>query len=205
MAVDLSLINGALSRTGNDPITDLASPGAGAKIAANNYERLIKSLISKGRFKWATKTGQLDRIAGTPAPPWTAAYQLPPDLLELRIVQSAGNNVTYELQTNKILCDADVSETIIAKYLYRVSETAMPEAFAEAVIVYLEAMFLRGIGERYQEAELRTKAAKEAFQEAKRLDAQSQTPRNPDVSATLAARGGVVDTSRRPQAITLQG
>jgi hypothetical protein len=61
----------------------------------------------------------------------------------------------------------------------------------------MEAVFLRGIGERYREAELREEAAKDWWRTAKNRDAQSQPPRDPIGSPTLSARRGAVVTSPR--------
>jgi hypothetical protein len=71
-----------------------------------------------------------------------------------------------------------------------VPETDWPATFAEAIIQHLEALFLRAVGERYQEAKDRQNDARLTLQAAKLEDAQNNPSRNPVRSPTLEARTG---------------
>jgi hypothetical protein len=121
---------------------------------------LVKKELSGYPWKWATKTAILSALSGTPDPPWLTAYQLPTDVLFLRVVTVGGQPIDYEQQFNKLLCNFAVGTDVIAKYTWSVPESYWPGDFAEAVTQMLEAMFLRGIGERYEEAEARAKEAR---------------------------------------------
>lgn len=194
---DFSLINAALTRTGNDPITSLADPSAGAKIAAENYDELIKGMLGHP-WKWAGKTQALNLLDGEPDPPWLFAYQRPTDVLELRTVMVGGWPIPYEVQSDKILCNFGEDSVVISKYTWRPPESDWPVWFREAVITALEPLFLRGIGERFDEATTREKVAVRALAIAKNRDAQQQTARAPETSPTLNARRGSPATSRWP-------
>jgi hypothetical protein len=79
---DLSIINSAATRTGNDPVTAIRSDaGPVAAIALTNYEDSVKTELALYPWKRASKIVQLTRIdatvMGDPPEPWTAAYQLP--------------------------------------------------------------------------------------------------------------------------------
>mgnify|MGYP007113040754 CR=1 FL=1 len=113
----------------------------------------------------------------------------PHRLYEIRTVKVTGYVITYELYGNTILCDVGEDEELILHYVWCVTESQWPPVFREAMTQRLEALFLRGSGERYQEAEARDDAAKDAFSKARNRDSQSQTPRNPAGSPTLAAHG----------------
>ncbi len=193
---DLTVINAAATRTGNAPVTALATDGGPvASIALNNYENIVKAELSLYPWKRATKIAQLDRIdpdvEGTPPEPWTAAYQLPNDLIDIRTVKVAGYPINYEVHGDKILCDAGESDEVILHYVWRVPEVDWPPWFREGMTRRMEAMFLRGVGERYREGQARDEAAQEQFALAKNRDSQSQTPRDPMISPTLRARGGL--------------
>lgn len=193
--LDLTIVNAALSRTGTaQPISQLGDGSKAAEIVATNYDKLVRAQLAAYPWKFASKIDELDRldpaVHGDPPEPWLAAYQLPTDLLDLRAVMVGGSPIPYAVHGNKILCDAAESESVIAHYLWRVAETAMPEWFAEFIIIKMEAMFLRGIGERYDQASDRDQAAMIQWSIAKNRDAQSQTARDPFVSPTLQARGG---------------
>jgi hypothetical protein len=193
-SVDLSLINAAAGRTGNDPISILATDsGPIAAVARTNYEDLIKAELSTTPWKRATKIASLNRIdadiSGDPPEAWTAAYQIPTDMLELRTVKVSGYPIDYEVFSDKILCNAAAADDVVMHYIWRVPESDFPPWFREGIIRRLEAIFLRAVGERYREAEARDKAADDQLKLAKNRDAQSQTPRDPMVSPTLRARG----------------
>jgi hypothetical protein len=198
MAFDLTYINAALTRTGDPVITELNDGTPGSNIAGQNYALLVKTALTAYPWKFATKTQALVNITGDPDPPWLYAYQIPTDTLMLRSITVGGFPVDYEQQTNKLLCDQDTSADVIAKYTWSVPEAYWPGDFAEAITQQLEALFLRGVGERYQEAEARANEAKKTFQIAKTNDAKRKTPSNPFVSATLAARSGLISSSRLP-------
>lgn len=194
---DLTVINAAATRTGNDPVTALASDGGPvAKIALNNYEDAVKTELALYPWKRATKIEQIDRIDpdvhGAPPEPWTAAYQLPNDLIEIRTVKVVGCPIDYEVHGQTVLCNAAEADEVILHYIWLVPESAWPPWFREGMIRRLEAMFLRGVGERANEALARDKAALDSFALARNRDSQSQTPRDPTISPTLRARGGCV-------------
>lgn len=198
---DLTVLNAAATRTGNEPVSVLQSSGTPvAEIALNNYEDIVKTELSLYPWKRATKIVLLARIDpdvhGEPPEPWTAAYQLPSDLLEIRTVKVAGYPINYEVHSDKILCDADASDEVILHYIWRVPESDWPPWFREGMIRRMEAMFLRGVGERYREAQARDEAAGESFAKARNRDSQSQTPRDPTISPTLRARTGYLSSSR---------
>jgi hypothetical protein len=109
-----------------------------------------------------------------------------------------GCPIDYEQQFNKLLCNFDTSVDVIAKYTWNVPESYWPPDFAEAITQHLEALFLRGIGERYEEAEARAKEAARTLQAAKTADSKKASPRDPFVSGTLAARGGTPAAQRLP-------
>ena len=193
-SVNLDLINAAAGRTGNDPISILdTDSGPIAAVARTNYEDLLKSELSTTPWKRATKIESLNCIdadvSGDPPEPWTASYQMPTDILELRTVKVDGVPIDYEVFSDKILCNASEDDDVVAHYIWRVAEADLPPWFREGMIRRLEAIFLRAVGERYREAQARDEAADEQFKLAKNRDAQSQTPRDPTTSPTLEARG----------------
>lgn len=201
---DLTVINAAATRTGNNPVSALTSDGGPvAALALNNYEDAVKTELSLYPWKRATKIAQIDRIdadvLGDPPEPWTAAYQLPNDLVDIRTVKVAGYPISYEVHGDKILCDAAEADEVILHYVWRAPESEWPPWFREGMTRRMEAMFLRGIGERHSQADDRDKAAMASFALARNRDSQSQTPRDPMISPTLRARTGAHPSSPFPQ------
>ena len=195
---DLSLLNAALTRVGDQPITDLADGSIAGTIADQNYETIVRAELARCRFKLPSKFEQLSLIdedeLGEPPEPWQYGYTLPSDLVKLRTVKVDGNPIPYEQMGRIIFCDYDSGHEVMAHYLWRIPESWFAPEFAEGVVRRLEAVFLRSIGERYDEALTRDKAADEQLAFARSSDAQSQTPQSPVGSPTLRARGGVAST-----------
>jgi hypothetical protein len=200
MPTALEICSSALTRTGSEPITSFSGTTAGARIATENYETIVKAEMAAYPWKRASKIVELDLIdadvSGDPPEPWTAAYTLPSDLLEIRTLRVGGQNIDYEVHGNTLLCNASEVDNVILHYVWRQDEAYWPPWFTEGIIRRLEAVFLRGIGERYKEAQARDQAADRQFAMAKHRDSQSQTPRDPTPSATLAARRGEPATTR---------
>ncbi len=195
LSLDLSLVNAALSRSGTaKPISSLEGGGKAQELVQTNYEEMVTGALSEYPWKFATKITELNRldpnVAGDPPEPWTAAYQLPTDILDLRAIKVRGCPINYAVHGDKILNDAASSDHVIAHYLWRVPETKMRPWFRELMIIRLEVLFLRGIGERYSEADSRDKKAIVQLAGAKNRDAQEQPPQDPFVSPTLLTRLG---------------
>lgn len=197
MAVDLSIINAALTRAGCETITSLEQGGASASVSAQNYEPIVRATISGYPWKFSTKTATLTRITGTLPGQWLYAYQLPTDLRELRTVRVSGQPIAYEVMANKILCDYDESNEIVAHYVWDVPEAQFPGWFVEPLTRRLEALYQRAIKEDHGAAADRDAAADGrgqyigqagTFAAAKLIDAQQQPPRNPYTYPILAAR-----------------
>lgn len=186
----IPIVNAALTRTGDEPITDFDEGTLQAKVAVTNYSELVNGLLSSYPWKFCSRQQQLAMIAVTPDPPWLFAYERPSDVLDLRDVEVAGLPITYEMLSDAILCNADGTTPVLAKYTYRLDEAFWPKYFRMAVIATLEPLFLRSIGERYDQASDREKAAARQQALARNRDAQSQTARNPVRSPLLAARRG---------------
>lgn len=192
MATDLTIINSAATNTGSNPITSLSASGSVATIAANSYEIIVKAHIAGYPWKRATKIVQLDRldpdIEGAPPEPWTAAYQLPADFVDINTVKVAGMLIDYAIHGDTILCNAAAADNVILHYTWRIPESAWPAWFRMGMVLRMEAVFLRGVSHHYGEADKRDEAADAQFLHAKTRDSQGQPPRDPFVSSTLAAR-----------------
>lgn len=193
-STNLTVINAALTRIGEAPISSLTDTSVGAQIANENYEQIVEAHLSIYPWKRASKTAQLSRldpdVEGEPPEPWGAAYSLPSDLTEVRAVKVGGAVIPYEISGDVILTDAAESHDVILHYVWRADEADWPPWFREGIIRTLEALFLRGIGERHREAAEREEAARDWWKLAKGRDSQSQTARQPVTSPMLTARRG---------------
>src|SRR5262245_7337202 len=186
----IPIVNAALTRTGDDPITAFDEGTPQATVAALNYDEIVNGFLASHPWKFASRMLQLAPLDVTVDPPWQFAYQRPADVLALRVIEVNGCPIEWELLSDKILCNAPPISPPIAKFTYRLEEPFWPKFFRMAIIATLEPLFLRAIGERYSEAEARDKKAGALQALARNRDSQSQSARNPMRSRLLEARGG---------------
>jgi hypothetical protein len=191
---DLSLVNAALTRTGNEPISALdGNDSATAIIANENYELLVKAELARSRFKLPSKFTQLSLIneteMGEPPEPWQYGYTLPTDLVKLRTITVSGVPIPFIQVGRIIFCDYDNTNEVIAHYLWRIPESWFAPEFALGITFRMEAVFLRAF-EQHKEAAERDDAAYEQLLFAASSDAQSQAPTDPVTSPALSARTG---------------
>jgi hypothetical protein len=185
---DFSVINAALSRTGNNFITSLEDGNAESSIAYANYEAMVRGELSMNRWKFATKFEALNLLEDGPPDPWLYCYQIPSDNLSVRNVTQGGQNIDYAVSGDKIYTNVSNDGTdVVLHYVFRPAEADWPPYFTEAMTQRLEALFLRAF-EDYEEADARDGMADKTFANARRLDSQSDTPRDPWTYAILAAR-----------------
>lgn len=197
--LDLSLINAALTRCGDPTITSLDEGVPGSDIASANYEIVVLAELARSRYKLPTKFQQLNLIdedeMGSPPDPWLYGYQLPTDLVKLSTIKVDGTPIEYEQLGRIIFCNYDETVEVMGFYEWRIPESWFAPEFSEGIVRRMEAIFLRGIGERHAEALKRDAAADEQFAFARSSDSQAQTPRQPVGSPALRARRGEVNSS----------
>lgn len=188
---DFSLINAALTRTGNQPITSLTDGTAESEVAAANYEEKVKELLGRHAWRFATRTEALNRLLATPPEPWQVNYQLPNDVLLVRDVKLAGHPVHWRRIEDTIQVQNNADGALVATFVLRPPEVEWPPHFRNLVIMAMEAVFLRAIGERYDEAEAReNKMERLLLPEARRLDSQEARSGDPFTYPIMSARRG---------------
>jgi hypothetical protein len=187
-ATDIEFVNAALTRSGLERISSFDDANTRAQVAKANYEITVQSELSH-RWHWATKTEILAKLSDPAPDPWLYAYQLPTDADALRTVMQSGKPINYLQMGSKVmtLADNDGAE-VVAHFGWRPLESDWPAWFAEPLIRRLEAIFLRSLKEQPAEAVKRDESADKGFAQARRIDSQNQSPRDPYTYPILAAR-----------------
>ncbi len=139
---DLDVINMALTgRMGEDRITNLATDESTAAIVMReHYQQVKESTLTKTAWRFATVKKALNKLSGDPLNRWSAAWQLPPDLLKLLTTWPPTN---YERQGNKIF--TDVTSGLEIDYIRYVLEDQWPAWFRDYVVGRLVIATRRGI------------------------------------------------------------
>jgi len=110
-------------------------------------------------------------------------------LLILHRVTIGDNDVKFERFKDKIFSDEDNdSDDLVAHYTYRVDENDWPADFTLAVITGLAADFSMSLAREADFSTLLEKKAINFFAQARRNDAQGQTPKAVRVGRLTGAR-----------------
>lgn len=189
--VDLTYINAALTRIGESQISSLAgTEGIGAQIADANYEIVVSDELGGYPWRWASRTVDLGSatLTGDTEKPWTYTRTLPLPALRVRTVMVEGQPIRFERRYDQILSMYDGDYTLIAHGTFRPDELYWEPQFGELITLRMQQVFLRAIGERYQEADALNEAIERQRARARTTDAQGAPPRDPWVSPLLVAR-----------------
>lgn len=179
-AENITIINAALSRTGNNQITSLTDGSTEAEIMAANYEEVVLEELDEYFWSFATKEKALNKLVWTSTNEWAYRYQAPSDILAIKRVFQNGLPVKYERNGSYIYCDADnTNNPVYMEYVVRISEENWPPKFRAAIIKRLEALCLRALNEDYDKADTRENNAEIGVRRARNRDANNKSPRRP--------------------------
>jgi hypothetical protein len=134
----------AIIMIGASPISSFDDGSTEALVASNMYENILKSCLSRHRWKFATEQKQLSLLADAPTGRYEYAYQLPssPELLVLNTVTVNDNPIQYNRYGDKIFVNNyGSSNTLIADYIFRQDEADFPEYFKLALQYKLASIF----------------------------------------------------------------
>lgn len=201
-AAPIEVVQAALHRVGEDTITDLNDGSAAALVASSNYEGLVRAALTKHAWSFATTTTNLTLQETIEEGPWTKAYTFEdPNLINLRWVQDGTRRLRageYVLQAGRVLTIAALT-TPQAVITLRANEGDWPDDFAEAMVVRLQALFLEGLLDRWQDARLKQKDSADLMLAANLRDKRQSPPviadRNELAEAWRGGRFGVGRTS----------
>lgn len=179
----LTVLNRALSATGNNLLTVL-NDGTDEWIVANEaFGRAIDDLSSRHNWPFAKATETLvpAAAADNPSIKYSVAYLLVPDVIHVvrayrAIATDTGNRPIlfedYEIIGRYLCCDFDTGISI--EYVTMPDDANWHPQVAEILTTYVEAGCLRGLNEDFDEAAKREGKAEARLTEARpRVDRQN--------------------------------
>lgn len=184
---DLDIINAALTRTGEETINSLDDGSPAAEVASANYEMIAKAALTKYPWSWAIESAALDLLQGTPINGWGYQFSKPSSALKVWAVKCQGAPIYYQQRRNKIYTDSN--DDLVADFTERVAEEFWSDDFVEAITQKMEALFLRALAEKHEEASARDDEAIVSLRLAYNNDAKNKTPRDKRASRLVNVRG----------------
>lgn len=189
--IKLSLVNQALTNTGEDPVTSLTGENAFTRAAIENYDDIVNEELEKNEPKFAQKVAAPSLQTATSDEPLQYRWTLPAEALSVISVLYLGIDLqgeNFEIEGRTVRCFYNTDVTV--KYAYRVDETLWTFKFRRIIIMRLESVFLR-VSERHTEAAERDKSTERVSTIARHRDAKQRSNRPIGDGSIIEARMGM--------------
>jgi hypothetical protein len=175
------ICNQALVLVGANTITSFSQNTTESIVANQLYETTLEDLLTKCRWRFASKQVQLSKNTTNPDARYESSYALPSDALILHTVTVSDDVINYDRYGQNIFTNTSTSDTVIADYTFQPSESIFPPYFAKVLVFELASLFAGAIARNDQLANLYAQRAVAQLQQAKSIDSQAQTTRRANV------------------------
>jgi hypothetical protein len=175
------ICNQALVLVGANTITSFSQNTTESIVANQLYETTVEDLLTKCRWRFASKQVQLSKNTTNPDARYESSYALPSDALILHTVTVSDDVINYDRYGQNIFTNTSTSDTVIADYTFQPSESIFPPYFAQVLVFELASLFAGAIARNDQLANLYAQRAVAQLQQAKSIDSQAQTTRRANV------------------------
>ena len=175
------ICNKALVLVGANTITSFNQSTTESKVANNLYESTLENLLTRCRWRFASKQKQLSKNTTNPDARYESSYALPADALVIHTVTVADDVIKYDRYGQNLFTDTTSSDIVIADYTFQPSESDFPPYFKQTLVFELASLFAGAVARNDQLSELYHKRAIAQLAIAKGLDAQAQTTRRMEV------------------------
>ena len=172
----IDICSRALILVGAEPITSFDDDTTEALIAGNMYEDIARTNLTATRWRFATNQAILNRLSDAPTGRFSSAYQLP-DYLFLHAVTVRDFQIEYNVYGNKVFCDADTADVLIADFTYRASEVDWPSYFSVCVEYAMAVVFATALIRDTSLSSLMSNQYEFLMAKARSTDSQQQTTR----------------------------
>jgi hypothetical protein len=172
----IDICSRALILIGAEPITSFEDDTSEALIAGNMYEDIARTNLTSTRWRFATNQAVLNRLSDAPTGRFDSAYQLP-DYLFLHAVTVRDFQIEYNVYGNKVFCDADPADVLIADYTYRADEVNWPSYFSVCVEYAMAVVFATALIRDTALSNLMSTQYDFLMAKARSTDSQQQTTR----------------------------
>jgi len=167
---------------GANTISSFTANTTESKVANQLYESTLQTMLTRSRWRFASKQSQLSRHADAPTARWSAKYPLASGTLIVHTVTIGDSVIEYDRYEDDILCDASTSDAVVADYTFQPSEANFPPYFKQALVFELASLFAGAIARNDTLSQLYQQRAMQQLAIAKAQDSQAQTSRKVDTS-----------------------
>ena len=181
----------ALIMIGANTITSFSDDSTEANVCNTVYEDILKSSLTRYRWRFATEQKQLSLLTATPTGRYAYAYQLPtdPELLQLITLTVNDLVIPYERYGDKVYLDNYGStSSVICDYIFRQDEGEFPPHFILALQYQLASLFAGSIARDSGMIKQFAEMAERQYLVAKNIDSAEKTNKALDHSRFINLR-----------------
>jgi|TARA_R100000656_G_scaffold13552_4_gene13803 hypothetical protein len=171
----------ALVLVGANTISSFTENTTESKVANQLYESTLENLLTRCRWRFASKQATLSKKTSDPTARYKSAYSLPADAFIMHTVTVGDAVIKYDRYGDEIFTNTTSTDTVVADYTFQPSESDFPPYFKQTLVFELASLFAGAIARNDQLSELYHKRAIAQQAIAKAIDAQAQTTRRVDV------------------------
>jgi len=185
---NIDICSNALVAIGASPISSFSDGTTESTVASNLYETTVRVLLSRHRWRFAMRMVQASRLSDEPPAEYSAAYQIPSDMLLVETVQIAGDPIEFDRFEDKIYCDAGTDDEVFIEGVYRIDESQWPYYFVDYLIYELASKFAISVAAQTETADYFRRLADRAGSLARNLDSQARTTQKIDLGGIIRNR-----------------
>jgi hypothetical protein len=197
MVSKIDICNQGLVLIGANTIASFTDNTVESKVANQLYETTLRALLTKARWRFASKQQQLSKLSTDPLDKWDSAYQIPNDAILIHTVTVSDNVIVFDRYGEELFTNTSSSDVVICHYTYQPHETEFPDYFTQSVVFELASLFAGAIARNDQLSLLYEKRARQQLVVARSMESQTQTTRKLNTSLLIEVRNrGTADGIR---------
>ena len=175
------ICNKALVLVGANIITSFTQNTTESKVSNQLYESTLENLLTRCRWRFASKQAQLSKNTTNPDARYESSYALPSDAQIIHTVTVGDSVIKFDRYGQNLFTDTTSSDIVIADYTFQPNEDIFPPYFKQTLVFELASLFAGAIARNDQLSDLYYKRAIAQLAIAKATDAQAQTTRRLNV------------------------
>ena len=96
MVSKIDICNQGLVLIGANLVASFTDNTVESKVANQLYETTLRAMLTKARWRFATKQAQVTKVVTDPLDKWDSAYQIPNDTILIHTATVSDNVIQYD-------------------------------------------------------------------------------------------------------------
>ena len=184
----VDICNKGLVLVGANTIGSFTESSVESTVANQLYESTLENLLTRCRWRFASKQAQLSYNTTSPLARWESSHAVPSDALLIHTLTVSDDVIRYDRYNDELMSDASSTDSVICDYTFQPSEAAFPAYFKQTLVFELASLFAGAIARNDNLSDLYHKRSLTQMAVAKSVDAQAQTVRRLDINRFREAR-----------------